>query len=118
MDPRFVRTPSSNFQCRVCGQIFQRYLELIQHQQRVCLAGVEQHQEPEKQQQSAETLISGLLNGKLAAENGGSVDGEEGEGENGKQQQQTPSSFESAQEMLFRQLMAPLQQQEVWAVKE
>lgn len=33
---RFVRTPGSNFQCKRCNQVFQRYYELIQHQQKKC----------------------------------------------------------------------------------
>ncbi|CDK13521.1 Zinc finger protein [Caenorhabditis elegans] len=33
---RFVRTPGSNFQCKRCSQVFQRYYELIQHQQKKC----------------------------------------------------------------------------------
>ncbi|KAI6203727.1 hypothetical protein M3Y94_00589800 [Aphelenchoides besseyi] len=33
---RFIRTPGSNFQCKRCQLVFQRYYELIQHQQRVC----------------------------------------------------------------------------------
>ncbi|PAV78945.1 hypothetical protein WR25_06790 [Diploscapter pachys] len=33
---RFVKTPGCNFQCRRCSQVFQRYYELIQHQQKKC----------------------------------------------------------------------------------
>lgn len=33
---RFVRTPGCNFQCKRCNLVFQRYYELIQHQQKVC----------------------------------------------------------------------------------
>ncbi|KAI1728240.1 homeobox domain-containing protein [Ditylenchus destructor] len=33
---RFVRTPGANFQCKRCQLVFQRYYELIQHQQKVC----------------------------------------------------------------------------------
>lgn len=35
---RFIRTPGCNFQCKRCQLVFQRYYELIQHQQRVCYA--------------------------------------------------------------------------------
>ncbi|VDM62137.1 unnamed protein product [Angiostrongylus costaricensis] len=33
---RFVRTPGCNFQCKRCNLVFQRYYELIQHQQKKC----------------------------------------------------------------------------------
>ncbi|CAJ0961273.1 unnamed protein product, partial [Mesorhabditis belari] len=33
---RFVRTPGCNFQCKRCSLVFQRYYELIQHQQKKC----------------------------------------------------------------------------------
>lgn len=33
---RFTRTPGCNFQCKRCQLVFQRYYELIQHQQKVC----------------------------------------------------------------------------------
>ncbi|CAI4228512.1 unnamed protein product [Auanema sp. JU1783] len=33
---RFVRTPGCNFQCKRCNLVFQRYYELIQHQQKAC----------------------------------------------------------------------------------
>ncbi|CEF64986.1 Zinc finger protein 2 [Strongyloides ratti] len=36
---RFVRTPGCNFQCKRCDLVFQRYYELIQHQQKVCYKG-------------------------------------------------------------------------------
>uniref|UniRef100_A0A915E129 Uncharacterized protein n=1 Tax=Ditylenchus dipsaci TaxID=166011 RepID=A0A915E129_9BILA len=36
---RFVRTPGANFQCKRCQLVFQRYYELIQHQQKVCYMG-------------------------------------------------------------------------------
>uniref|UniRef100_A0A914HFL1 Zinc finger homeobox protein 3 n=1 Tax=Globodera rostochiensis TaxID=31243 RepID=A0A914HFL1_GLORO len=68
---RFVRTSSANFQCVRCKLVFQRYLELIQHQQRVCYAGDEQHLlkseqhgpmmdgEPEEQQQQQHNSSGG-----------------------------------------------------------
>lgn len=33
---RFMRTPGCNFQCKRCQLVFQRYYELIQHQQKLC----------------------------------------------------------------------------------
>jgi AT-binding transcription factor 1 len=33
---RFVKTPGCNYQCRRCALVFQRYYELIQHQQKHC----------------------------------------------------------------------------------
>ncbi|GMT28045.1 hypothetical protein PFISCL1PPCAC_19342 [Pristionchus fissidentatus] len=33
---RFVRTPGCNFQCKRCSLVFQRYYELIDHQQKKC----------------------------------------------------------------------------------
>ncbi|KAM3721582.1 Zinc finger homeobox protein [Dirofilaria immitis] len=35
-DDRFMKTPGSNFQCKRCQLVFQRYYELIQHQQKFC----------------------------------------------------------------------------------
>lgn len=35
---RFIRTPGCNFQCQRCNLVFQRYYELIQHQQKFCYA--------------------------------------------------------------------------------
>ncbi|VDK42111.1 unnamed protein product [Anisakis simplex] len=35
-DDRFMKTPGSNFQCKRCQLVFQRYYELIQHQQKLC----------------------------------------------------------------------------------
>uniref|UniRef100_A0A158R627 Homeobox domain-containing protein n=1 Tax=Syphacia muris TaxID=451379 RepID=A0A158R627_9BILA len=35
-DDRFLKTPGSNFQCKRCQLVFQRYYELIQHQQKSC----------------------------------------------------------------------------------
>ncbi|TKR94300.1 hypothetical protein L596_008599 [Steinernema carpocapsae] len=33
---RFLKTPGCNFQCKRCQVVFQRYYELIQHQQKLC----------------------------------------------------------------------------------
>ncbi|VDN50251.1 unnamed protein product [Dracunculus medinensis] len=38
-DDRFMKTPGSNFQCKRCQLVFQRYYELIQHQQKLCYKG-------------------------------------------------------------------------------
>lgn len=35
-DERYVKTPGSNYQCKRCSTVFQRYYELIKHQKSVC----------------------------------------------------------------------------------
>ncbi|KAI6170498.1 hypothetical protein M3Y97_01146400 [Aphelenchoides bicaudatus] len=69
---RFIRTPGCNFQCKRCSLVFQRFGELIQHQQKLCYRGdlsaqqndnqsLEEHlDEEERSQHLQQKSIDGL----------------------------------------------------------
>uniref|UniRef100_A0A915P1Q8 Uncharacterized protein n=1 Tax=Meloidogyne floridensis TaxID=298350 RepID=A0A915P1Q8_9BILA len=103
---RFTRTPSSaNFQCKVCGQVFQRYLELIQHQQRICCSV---KLEEQQNNEGGDFNVSDILNGKITKNENLEENGiEEEENKHLFLQQQSSNIEGSSQEMLlFNQLLA------------
>uniref|UniRef100_A0A915MUF6 Uncharacterized protein n=1 Tax=Meloidogyne javanica TaxID=6303 RepID=A0A915MUF6_MELJA len=103
---RFTRTPSSaNFQCKVCGQVFQRYLELIQHQQRICCSV---KLEEQQNNEGGDFNVSEILNGKITKNENLEENGiEEEENKHLFLQQQSSNIESSSQEMiLFNQLLA------------
>ncbi|KAF7638759.1 hypothetical protein Mgra_00001840 [Meloidogyne graminicola] len=114
---RYSRTPSTNFQCKVCGQIFQRYLELIQHQQKICCFSSSSSSSVKIEEQNnnnneniGEFNISDFLNGKLTTkieqkqEEENLINCEDGEKK--LLEQISPDENNSNEMILFKQLLA------------
>jgi hypothetical protein len=85
--------------------VFQRYLELIQHQQRVCFAAEHEKAQQQQQELAESSMAAELLNGVV--KNWG--DEEDTEEHGNQQEEEQRSIHESAQEMLLRHLVGPLQ---------
>uniref|UniRef100_A0A1I8B8G3 Homeobox domain-containing protein n=1 Tax=Meloidogyne hapla TaxID=6305 RepID=A0A1I8B8G3_MELHA len=100
---RFARTPSANFQCRVCGQVFQRYLELIQHQQRICCLSSSVKSEEQNNENIGDFNVSDFLNGKITKNENKE---ENGIDEENKHLLNTSIENTSQEMILFNQLLA------------